>query len=555
MTQRFNLLDEPWIRVTRLDGAPDEVSLLTLFREATDIAGIHGEIASQDVAILRLLLAICHRAMDGPEDLDTWREYWEEPEHLGRDVIDYLERYRERFDLRDPDRPFFQVAGIHAASGKTSGLESLIVDVPNGNPFFTTRIAQGLESIGWAEAARWLVHVHAFDPSGIRTGAAGDPWVKGGKGYPIGPGWTGQIGTVTVTGESLERTLLLNTAVCEDLPDLVDVDPEQDLAPWEHENDGPAGSHDLEPTGPVSCYTWQTRRVLLHGDDAGVTGLFLGNGDKATPQNRYLVEPMTAWRFSEPQTKKFKTPVYMPRKLPTDRAFWRGLSTVVAQLSPKVTVKGAGEVTRYRSPGVVSFYQELMRRRIVPAGGLIPLRAVGIEYGAQEAVVTELVDDVLSLPAGLLDPENTRLLAVVHDAMEETEHAASALRNLAGNLDRARGGSPDTASAAREHASAAFYQVIDERFPRWLASLDEADPVRARDQWRRLLRSEAWEQQEALASAAPDTAFAGRGEGKGRMDVGKALFFFRRALNVAVPAPAQQDSTAENNKNEERTPA
>ena len=506
------------------------------------------------MAILRLLLAICHRAMDGPEDLDTWREYWE-AEHLGRDVIDYLERYRERFDLRDPDRPFFQVAGIHAASGKTSGLESLIADVPNGNPFFTTRMAQGLESIGWAEAARWLVHVHAFDPSGIRSGAVGDPSVKRGKGYPIGPGWTGQIGTVTVTGESLERTLLLNTAVCENLPDLVDVDPEQDLAPWERENDGPAGSHDLEPTGPVSCYTWQTRRVLLHGDDAGVTSLFLGNGDKATPQNRYLVEPMTAWRYSEPQTKKFKTPVYMPRKLPTDRAFWRGLSTVVAQLSPKVTVKGAGTVTQYRSPGVVSFYQELMRRRIVPAGGLIPLRAVGIEYGNNESTVSELVDDVLPLPAGLLDPENTRLLAVVHDAMEETEQVASALRNLAGNLDRARGGSPDTASAARKHSSESFYQVIDERFPRWLASLDEADPVRARDQWRRLLHSEAWEQQEALASAVPDTAFAGRGEGKGRMDVGKALFFFRRALNVAVPAPVQQDSIAENNKNEERTPA
>ena len=129
MTHSFNLLDEPWIRITRLDGTPDEVSLLTLFREATGITGIHGEIASQDVAILRLLLAICHRAMDGPEDLDTWREYWEAPERLGRDASAYLERYRERFDLRHPDRPFFQVAGIHAASGKTSGLESLIVDV------------------------------------------------------------------------------------------------------------------------------------------------------------------------------------------------------------------------------------------------------------------------------------------------------------------------------------------------------------------------------------------------------------------------------------------
>ena len=545
MTPSFNLLDEPWIRVTRLNGAPDEVSLLALFREATDIAGIHGEIASQDVAVLRLLLAISHRTMDGPEDLDVWKDYWDAPGSLGRDAADYLERYRDRFDLRDPERPFFQVAGIHAASGKTSGLESLIVDVPNGNPFFTTRIAEGLESIDWAEAARWLVHVHAFDPSGIRTGAVGDPQVKGGKGYPIGPGWTGQIGTVTVVGENLERTLLLNTVVCEELDGLNDVDPASDLAPWERGVDGPAGSHDPKPTGPVFCYTWQTRRVLLHGDDDGVTGLFLGNGDKATPQNRFLVEPMTAWRYSEPQSKKLKAPVYMPRKLPTDRAFWRGLSTLVAQLSPKIKVKGAGEVTRYRSPGVVSFYQDLMYHEIVPTKGLIPLHAAGIEYGAQEAVVTELVDDALSLPAGLLDPGSRRLVGVVHDAMEETEGVASALRNLAANLDRARGGSPDTASAARGRAGAAFYQVIDESFPTWLASLDGADPAVARDQWRTLLRSEAWRQQEALASAASDTAFAGRGEGRGRMDIGRALVYFRAALNKAVPPPEPQDAPVE----------
>ena len=550
-TPSFNLLDEPWIRVTRLNGTPDEVSLLTVFREAADIAGIHGEIASQDVAILRLLLAVCHRVMDGPEDLDVWEDYWRDPGSLGRDAVDHLERHRERFDLRDPERPFFQVAGIHTASGKLWGLKSLIADVPNNNPLFTTRIAEGLESIGWAEAARWLVHVHAFDPSGIRSGAVGDPLAKQGRSFPIGTGWAGQIGTVTVMGENLERTLLLNTVVCGELDGLNGVDPASDLAPWEREPDGPARAPAREPLGPVDCYTWQTRRVLLHGDTR-VTGLFLGNGDKATPQNRYLVEPMTAWRYSEPQTKKLKATVYMPRKLPTDRAFWRGLSTLVAQLSPRVTVKGAGEVPRYRSPGVVSFYQELMLQGIVPLSGLIPVHAVGMEYGAQEAVVTELVDDALSLPAGLLDPSSTRLVGVVHDAMEETEGAASALRNLAANLDRACGGSPDTATAARGRAGAAFYQVIDERFPGWLASLDEADPAEARGQWRALLRSEAWRQQKALTSAVPDTAFAGRGEGKGRMDVGRALTYFRIALNKAIPPAKSQDAPVEDG---ERTSA
>ena len=54
-----------------------------------------------------------------------------------------------------------------------------------------------------------------------------------------------------------------------------------------------------------------------------------------------------------------------------------------------------------------------MYHEIVPASGLIPLHAVGIEYGSSESTVAELVDDVLSLPASLLDSENRRLLAVV----------------------------------------------------------------------------------------------------------------------------------------------
>lgn len=552
MTATFNLLDEPWIKVTRLDGSPDEVSLLTIFHDSDDIEGIHGEIATQDVAILRLLLAICHRTMGGPEDLDTWEEYWDEPARLGRDAVAYLERFRDRFDLRHPERPFFQVAGIHAASGKTSALTSLIADVPNGEPFFTTRMATGLERITWAEAARWLIHVHAFDPSGIRSGAVGDPAVKGGKGYPIGPGWAGQIGTVFVSGDTLARTLLLNTVVTEEVPDLEGVDPEQDTAPWERDPDGPASSSSTDPTGPVSCYTWQTRRVLFHGDEDSVVGLFLGNGDKATPQNRYSVEPMTAWRYSEPQTKKLGGTVFMPRKLPTDRAFWRGLSTVIAQLSPSVAVKGVGEITRYRAPAVVVFYQHLMRSGVVPRTGLIPLHAVGMEYGAQEAVISELVSDALSLPAGLLDPENMRMVAIVHDVMEQTEQVAGHVRNLASNLDRARGGSPDTATAARERASAAFYRVIDAEFPHWLASLDGAVPETARDQWREWLRREAWRQQEVLTAAVPSTAFAGRGEGSGRMDVSRALFFFNRALSTSLPRPDHQDSPVDDG---ERTPA
>ncbi|ETJ02253.1 MAG: CRISPR-associated Cse1 family protein [Actinomyces urogenitalis DORA_12] len=539
MTPSFNLLDEPWIRVTWLSGESEEVSLLTLFRDATQIEGIHGEIASQNIAILRLLLAICHRTMDGPEDLEVWREYWSSPGSLGQDASTYLERFRSRFDLRDPEQPFFQVAGIHTASGKSSGLESLIADIPNGHPFFTTRMGEGLSQMTWAEAARWLIHVHAFDPSGTRSGAVGDPQVRNGKGYPIGPGWTGQIGTITLAGDNLEQTLLLNTVVCNCVEGLQEVDLSRDLPPWERPADGPGGSASKQPTGPVSCYTWQTRRVLLHGKEE-VTALFLGNGDKATPQNRQHVEPLTAWRYSEPQSQKAKATVYMPRKLPTDRAMWRGLPTVVPHLSPMVSTKAGGQVSRFLPPAVITFYQRLMYQRVIPPRKLLPIHAVGMEYGAQAAVITELVEDTLHVPSALLGRDNTRLLTLVSDAIEVTEQAAGTLRNLAANLDRAAGGSPDTSSAARQRAGAQFYQAIDERFPRWLADIADADPESVAEQWREVLRSEAHRQAEHLAQNAPSTAFTGRGDGTSRMDVGRALFFFRRKLAEVLPRPDSQ---------------
>lgn len=543
MADSFNLLDEPWIRITRPNWVPDEVSLLDVFKEATDISGIHGEIATQDIAILRLLLAITHRATGGPKDLETWEMYWKNPTRLATDAVSYLERHRNRFDLRDPDAPFFQVAGIHAKSGKISDLKSLIFDVPNGEPFFTTRIGAGLDRISWPEAARWLIHVHAFDLSGIHSGAVGDPEVRNGKGYSIGPGWSGQIGVVVVEGENLVQTLLLNTVVTKVVNDLREkVDTEKDLPPWELEPDGPAGARDLEPTGPVSCYTWQTRRVLLHGDAGGVTGLFLGNGDKATPQNRYLYEPMTAWRYSDPQTKKLKIDVFMPYKFPKDRAMWRGLSTLVSKLSDTIVRIDGKKETKYRAAGVIDFYQQLLFDEIVSDRGLIPIHCVGVEYGSQETVVDELVDDVLSIPVKLLERDNARLLTVVQDVMKETDNIASALRDLGGNLVKAQGADPDRVKAAREQAATAFYLVIDEEFPRWLASLAEKEPSEAKRRWRKEIRETARRQCDRLVASAAPATYAGRTDGTRRIDVGQSLAWFEASIRKILPASPETQS-------------
>ena len=56
----FNLLDEPWIRVRTRDCRVEEVSLKDVFVHAHEYEDLAGETAAQDVAMLRLLLAVLH---------------------------------------------------------------------------------------------------------------------------------------------------------------------------------------------------------------------------------------------------------------------------------------------------------------------------------------------------------------------------------------------------------------------------------------------------------------------------------------------------------------
>lgn len=230
----FDLLHEPWVVVLAPDGRERELSILEVFEGAPGLSMIGGEVSTQAFAITRLLLAFLHRAIDGPEDQHAWAELWEQPALPMSEIREYAERFRHRFDLFHPETPFLQVADLHTGKGEVSGLEKIVADVPNGEPMFTTRSAASLRTLRSAEAARWLVHAHAFDPSGIKSGAVGDPAVKNGKGYPIGTGWCGQLGGLLAQGADLRETLLsraqrygfriVDSAAAEGEPDVAVVD-------------------------------------------------------------------------------------------------------------------------------------------------------------------------------------------------------------------------------------------------------------------------------------------------------------------------------------------
>lgn len=541
----YNLLDEPWIPVRLLDGTIADVGLLELLRRTTEIADLACELPTQSIAIQRLVLAIAYRVAP-PRDASDWVRQWDEGAPTEQ-MIEYLERWRDRFYLFGGRFPFMQVADLRTAKDAVSGLEKLIADVPNGEQFFTTRHGRALACIPPSEAARWLVHAQAYDPSGIRSGAVGDSQVKGGKGYPIGPSWCGHLGLVWLKGKDLDETLVLNL-VPADAAQLrgVESSTEWGACSWEDSEAESAVRGDyslLDPSGTPRdisiprLLTWHSRRVRLVGNREGVTGVVLAQGDKLAPQQMHRYEPQSLWRYSTPQSKKFKQDVYMPRKYEAGRALWRNLPGTLPTVT---TVQGVDKQPKqeFLPSATLSFHYQLDNASIETAyPKVMRIQAVGVTYGPQEATFEDIYSDELTLSVAVMRVEHEDLSAEIDRQVRLTEEIARHVGNLAANLVRAAGESGDGAGdGARDRAKELFFSAVDTDFRTWLTQVDGRESARdAGRRWECSLRQHALDIQAELVRGASSSAIIGRDTGRGYMNVGIAENYFRAALNKHLP--------------------
>ncbi|MEV0356898.1 type I-E CRISPR-associated protein Cse1/CasA [Nocardia sp. NPDC050697] len=535
---RFDLLDEPWTLATDTAGRLREVSLRQLFRDAHELSALAGELPTQEFAILRLLLAVLHRAIrERPGTaVEIWTGLWRE---WPADEIDaYLLRYRHRFQLFDAKEPFLQVAGLRSGKDAVSSLDKVIADIPNGSKYFTTRAGRAIERIGAAEAARWLVHAHAFDPSGIKSGAVGDERVKGGRGYPIGIAWAGGLGGVYLEGTDLRQTLLLN---------LVLTDPSGErhqqlgIPPWERDADGPAARKDPGPRGPVDLLTWQSRRIRLVRDGTEVTGLVLCNGDALEPFNQQRLEPMTAWRYSEIQSKKAGKPRHYPLLHDPDRSLWRGLRSLLGDVANSAPTTGRGI-----APGVVEWAGLLTARGVIPRTHPIRLHATGMHYINNVSIVGDIIDDAIGFSAAML-ADNPALRTCAVNAVQLAEDCVTELGRLAANLALAAGGATEGPTArARELG----YFTLEDPYRRWLRGLDPlaTDLSGSAAEWQRVVGRIVRGLADELIAAAGQPAWVGREANSRWIDSGQADLWFRGRLAGLVPAASTAPTSPEKGK-------
>lgn len=466
-TPSFSLVTQPWIQCVTRRGEPVLASLQDVFNSESTLIEVRGDSPTQDYAVLRVLLAIYWRAHardaavtpGASFDHEEWfEEQWDSAASGQADdaALSYLDSVAPRLDLSDPERPFMQVADLATTSGSTLPISRIIPDAEHS--YFTMRTGEGRASISADEAARWLITVQAYDYSGIKPGAVGDPRVKGGKGYPIGTGWAGRTGGTVVLGRTLRETLILNTPA-------VVLDPTlEDLPSWEREQDTAAERVSTTPSGPVDLATWQSRRVRLVWEENRASGVLVCNGDQIPDAGANVFgDPMTPYRFSANKSSKNRD-VFYPRPYDTDRMMWRSLEPLLA-LSGDIPLK-RGEKAPKR-PAVLDSLGDDLKRVIGRDADTVEVRLISASYGSNDSTAATIVDARVGFPNTLLSSDSTYARRSVFAAARATLDAARALGVFGTDLLEAAG-------ASREFDAATMDRVLGELedpFVGWLRSL------------------------------------------------------------------------------------
>lgn len=522
----FSLISEPWIPCLGMDGAVKEYSLIDVFKEAKQLKAIASELPITNFALLRLCLAIIYAAhRDKTLDTELWAEWFDEGLPV-EEIEHYLAEHSDYFDLFHPETPFFQVAGLRNSKDERFGLERLILDVPPNKPFMTTRIGEGLESISYSEGARALVTLHAFDIAGNKTGAIGDPRVKDGKGFGIGTGWSGRLGGIFFEGVNLHDTFMLNLAGTHPGGG----DRWRDDAPaWEtfHWTAGDAQAAvnpDLEATGPQALYTWQSRRVRLFPEDGAIKHVMVAQGDPLPTQDKYDLEPMSGWQNINAK-KKSRRPldaVYMPQMHNPARMMWRNVGALLPT-GPNSTSVGE----RFKSSESLEWMSRLYLEEMFPREYPVRLHGVGLTYGTNSSVIEEMYDDVVSGQLATFASTSPHVQQAINNAIEASEQAVLALRNLAANLATSRG---FNATGRRDEASTLAYDALDAPFREWFSRATPENITDLLPEWVEqalaLIRAIGLD----MTSRAVSISFSGRELEKRRYNAPLSEDWFRSAL-------------------------
>lgn len=504
----FNLLDEPWIRVMTEDCAVVECSLMQVLLNSHRYQRLAGELPTQDVALLRLLLAILQTVFyrvdpEGEDDpiedrtaaIRRWQALWNAGRFPVQPIRTYLETWKDRFWLFHPEHPFYQVpAAAVGTKFKASKLNGELSESAHKMRLFPLRDGEEKETLSYAEAARWLVTLIGFDDSASTKKETG-----------TGTGWLGDRVNVYAIGENLFETLMLNLVFLKDGKYVW----AGNMPAWEQPTMTTAKKREiLLPDNQAELLTLQSRRLILSREENRVIGFSSTGGDFFGKEGRVnaFSEQMTLWRAGK--TPKNAVPQFVPASVDPWRQMWRDFEVIL----------GSREDTHI--PGVVAWLTELCRKNVIPRK-YVHIASVGVTYDSKKGSIADIISDHLDFQMSLLDAAGELWIVLVGGEIHLIDNVARALGALAEGLYLAQGGQLDGAGkkarqSQRDEGMRLLYAAVDLPFREWLAHIGaqhgDDENTRAQEQqcWRSIVFRIADNLGREMVRDAGTAAFTGR---------------------------------------------
>jgi CRISPR system Cascade subunit CasA len=390
--KEFNLLHEPWIQV-RDAGQSRAVGIAEALIQAHTIERLQDPSPLAEVALTRVLLAVLHRALEGPTSEAQLIELYRMGRFPRDRLMAYLELWRDRFWLFHPEAPFWQIGDL--PDDAPMPWTKLRTEFACGNnpTLFDHHFDDAPPQASYAEAARALAIHQTFTPGGLikRLG------VSSCKAAPLASG-----AVFLPLGTNLFETLVQSLALYE---------LEGDQPVWEAEPIGYEelrGDRNKRPkkkvtlAGRTRVYTWVSRGVRLLRDEGGVRHVAYGPGVHAL-EDGAAPDAMGAYFIDE------KTGQLRQVRFRTARAFWRDFNALFPE-------HGRGV-----SPQVISSARAV--RRAAASARTVPLRVAG--QNTDRAKVLEVRRETYPLPLAL---DQQMLQIYVRNALDHADGSATCLR-------------------------------------------------------------------------------------------------------------------------------
>lgn len=505
----FNLIDEPWIRVIDNNCSISEVSLKEAIVNAHKYKKLSGELPTQDIAVMRLILAVLHTVIsrydetgaasdlddDEDEALERWKAWWDNGRFPEKAVTAYLGKWHERFWLFHPERPFYQIDQQNMMSQITkqqrielSKLNAEISKSGNKKNFFSSGPEQVQNTLSYSQAARWLVNLNSFDDSAIK------PQGKNMDSATVA--WCGQLGVVFLMGNSLFETLMLNLVMinCNHVE-------YKETPIWEKAIINTAERIRITPPNNLAeLYTFQSRRIHLFRDDGKIIYYHNLAGDLLSNENAFF-EPMTIWRKSKGTEEKYEP---MPHESP--KQMWKEFSVLYQKEGNQKS-------------GVVNWYQNyLYANSLINEKSVLKTSIVCVKYDSSSShKILNSYSDTLTMHSALLSELGRNWRSSIETEIQKCEKLAYETGRYAQELFIASGGSNSSKdkhySEISSEAKEQLYYRLDIPFREWLREIDPKSDLQTKQniiaKWRDTAKKIAFEYAEELVREQPDTAFIG----------------------------------------------